>query len=419
MNTRAFLLTILSAALALALTWLVAADEAPAIPTPTDPQVAGNDPSRDANLEVGRRTREAAAGNASPSAGSAWADTSVYTSYLPMISRPACQGGPGLYGVVFHDLNGNGIRDQAYRLGSLDDHPDGWLGAPGPTLEPAVAGAVIRAGQHAVTTTDQGTYELCLPVGSYDVSIEASPYRYLLESPEEIEELPATLGVDVGGSTALDVGLGVGFLTLPYRLGDREMFRQGSYVDIDPDLDEVGVYNSYPEVCDWWHCTGDGHRGIDYYAPEGSLAVAAAPGLVYSVGRADDGSMMVVVAHTEYEALRPWPDDRIHWADRGFQTSYQHLASAADGIVPGAFVCRGQPIGYLNDDVHLHFDAQRFLEAGEWESGGWVDPYRDLFHDQFVFKEHWDRGGYTINISQGSPGYWTADNAPHFGQDGQ
>lgn len=342
------------------------------------------------------------------------ASTDSFTSFLPLVMHPACPN-VLLSGLVYQDLNGNGIRDTAFSLGGLREHPDGYLGAVGPTQEPPVTGAVVRAGGVESTSGEDGRYTLCLPAGTYTTTVEANSYRFRFPSIHEIKDIAEPIKVNLSTETALDFAIGIGPLTLPYRLSEADIFRQGSYVDIDPTYDQVGVYNSYPEDCYWWHCTGDAHRGIDYYAPSGTVVVAAAPGLVSQVTVRPGPQVMVFVQHTEYEGFQTVPDALTQRPDRGLISSYQHLAAAAEGIVPGAFVPRGQPIGYLNEDVHLHFDLRYYISTCSYRC--YVDPFRDLFHDQFAYMEHDSRYGYPIWISWGSPGWWTADNKPCFGHD--
>ena len=340
---------------------------------------------------------------AASSRGTALSDPLTYFNYLPIV-----MGGDGvcLSGVVFHDMNGNGVQDQAYRLGDLSDHPDGWLGAVGPITEPAIAGASISIGTITTTSTIDGRYSVCLPPGHYEVTIEKAPYRFWFPSDREVKELSKSLYVDISGNQTLDFGLGVGLFTMPYSLDVRDNVRFEMFTDIDPESGEVGIYNAYP--CSAWYCYDDGHRGIDYQIPADSYAVALAPGFIYSVGYADDGSLMIVEAYTDYEGLAPWTgDDRIHWPGRGIQSSYQHLDRAVDGIEPGVFVRRGQPLAYINSHNHLHIDVQ----LGNWDTGGYLDVYRDTFHSELEFLYH-ENG--PSKISQGSPGYWTVDNQPYF-----
>jgi murein DD-endopeptidase MepM/ murein hydrolase activator NlpD len=142
------------------------------------------------------------------------------------------------------------------------------------------------------------------------------------------------------------------------------------------------------------------------------VVVAAAPGLVTQVAVKSEEHVIIFVQHTEYKAR---PTNVTEMPDGGLLSSYQHLAAAAEGIVPGAVVSRGQPIGYLNADVHLHFDIQFRVSSCAYRC--YIDPYRDLFHDEFAAMEHDSGYGYPIWVSWGSPGLWTADNRPFFGKD--
>ena len=309
-------------------------------------------------------------------------------------------------GTVFLDMNGNGIHDQAFRSGDLTEHPDGQLGAIGPIEEPIVADAVITIGNVSTKSAADGMYHIKLPPGHYEVKIEKQPYRFLFPSVNEVLDLNKSFPVDITENTVLDFGLGVGLFTLPYSLDENESVRFEQFTDINPLTGESGTYNSYP--CNEWYGNDDGHRGIDYYMPSGSIARAIAPGFIYSVGKSDDGSLMIVEVYTEYEDLVPWTyDDRIHWSWVGLESSYQHLAEPIDGIKPGVFVKRGQPLAYISSHNHLHIDAH----LGNWETGGWIDLFKDTFHNQLVFLFHQNENA---KISQGSPGYWTVENQPYF-----
>jgi len=323
-------------------------------------------------------------------------------------------------GIIFHDLNGNGIQDLAITRKDLSGHPDGYLGAIEPIQEPAISGATITFSDYETTSDSEGNYHLSLPVGEYKLSISSNPFRFYIISTEMVHDLNYDFDISIQNNMHIDLGLGIGLLTLPYRLSEADLFRQGSFTDIDPTPGSVGVYNSYPENCNWWHCTGDAHRGIDYNAPKGTVVVAAGPGMVYSVGKADDGSLMVVVVHTKYNSLSPSFGERIRVASTdGIQTTYQHLDKAHEGIEPGVFVSRGQPIGYLNEAVHLHIDAWHMIQGDcADDTGCYVDIYRDQNHEKLEFIAHKNHsyGDYPIWISQGSPGYWTADT-PYFSQE--
>ena len=116
---------------------------------------------------------------------------------------------------------------------------------------------------------------------------------------------------------------------------------------------------------------------------------------------------MIVEVYTDYEGLMPYTGDGVASPGRGIQSSYGHLGRPVDGIRPGVFVRRGQPLAHIGSHNHIHIDAQ----LGDWETGGYIDLYRDTFHSQLVFLYHEIE---SAKISQGSPGYWTVDNQPYF-----
>ena len=87
------------------------------------------------------------------------------------------------------------------------------------------------------------------------------------------------------------------------------------------------------------------HKGVDLAAPNGSPIVAAADGRVIAAGWNGGYGQQVAIAHTD-----------------GVRTTYGHMSRIA--ATPGAYVHRGQVIGYvgstgLSTGPHLHFEVTR------------------------------------------------------------
>jgi murein DD-endopeptidase MepM/ murein hydrolase activator NlpD len=87
------------------------------------------------------------------------------------------------------------------------------------------------------------------------------------------------------------------------------------------------------------------HKGIDYAAPMDTVVHAAADGVVTEARYYGPLGRVVVVEH-----------------GRGLVTRYAHLNRYAEGVRPGTFVKRGDPIGHigttgLSTGAHLHFET--------------------------------------------------------------
>ncbi len=72
--------------------------------------------------------------------------TNCQNTYYQVITSQPCGINDTICGVVFNDLNGNGVRDNG---------------------EPAIAGGTIYAGNYHVTVGTNGEYHIILPAGSY------------------------------------------------------------------------------------------------------------------------------------------------------------------------------------------------------------------------------------------------------------
>jgi len=98
------------------------------------------------------------------------------------------------------------------------------------------------------------------------------------------------------------------------------------------------------------------HHGIDYLAPVGTPVLAAADGVVLSVGPAGPAGNQVILRHV----------------DLGFETGYAHLQGFAPGLRVGLRVRAGHPLGRLGNTgrsagAHLHFSVRR--------DGEYIDPF--------------------------------------------
>jgi murein DD-endopeptidase MepM/ murein hydrolase activator NlpD len=103
--------------------------------------------------------------------------------------------------------------------------------------------------------------------------------------------------------------------------------------------------------------TARAHRGVDYAAPTGAPAVAAAAGVVVSASYDAGNGRMVRIRHAS-----------------GYESFYLHLSAFGAGIRAGAHVDQGQTIGLvgatgLATGPHLHYGLTR--------NGVFVNPLRE------------------------------------------
>jgi len=335
---------------------------------------------------------------------------------LPVLLAPAAALAVDVTGRVFHDYNGNGVQDASAQMGSYHEHSDGYLGYV-EVDEPAVAGAVLSFGSHQATTDENGDYAITLPSGDYTLTVNKDAFRYIFASRAAMYKATEGMPISIGEGATLNLGLGVGPFTMPYPVGEAASWRQASFTDINPATGEVSIFDSDPMDCRMWRCTGDTHRGIDYMSDADRVVIAAAPGMVYAVGTADDGSVLIRVLHENWEGVEPAEPGSVE-GPYGLHTSYQHLGRAAEGIEPGVIVQRGQSLGHLKDlgrETHLHFDlVNQSYSSPEKPGGYYLDMYRDIFRDELSFHWHVTDYGDKFYMSQGSPGFWTVDNLPQF-----
>jgi murein DD-endopeptidase MepM/ murein hydrolase activator NlpD len=86
------------------------------------------------------------------------------------------------------------------------------------------------------------------------------------------------------------------------------------------------------------------HAGVDWSAPRGTPIIAAGSGIVEKAGWSNGYGNQTVIKHAN-----------------GYETSYSHQNSIANGVVPGARIRQGQVIGYvgstgLSTGPHLHYE---------------------------------------------------------------
>ena len=96
------------------------------------------------------------------------------------------------------------------------------------------------------------------------------------------------------------------------------------------------------------------HRGVDLFAPRGSIVRAATSGMVLFVGTNELGGRIV------------------YMAGEGLVTYYAHLDAWAPGLRAGQRVRRGTPLGRVGDSgnargtaCHLHFAVHPMQKWGK------------------------------------------------------
>jgi peptidoglycan LD-endopeptidase LytH len=108
------------------------------------------------------------------------------------------------------------------------------------------------------------------------------------------------------------------------------------------------------------------HYAIDILAPEGTLVLATADGVVIKLFQSDRGGV------TLYELD---PSGRYCYY-------YAHLMRYADGIAEGKQLRRGDVIAYVGDtgnagagNYHLHFAISKLTSPRNWSGGDPINPY--------------------------------------------
>jgi peptidoglycan LD-endopeptidase LytH len=137
------------------------------------------------------------------------------------------------------------------------------------------------------------------------------------------------------------------------------------------------------------------YPAADIFCPAGSVFVAVTDGVVDFVSRVDTWDPKLNDGATRGGlAVAIVGDDGVHYYG-------SHLSQVADGIVPGARVIAGQPLGMTGKsgdarfvDPHLHFGISRPTTPDDWEvRRGEIAPYKYL--------RAWQRGqDLTPDLSQ-------------------
>lgn len=292
-------------------------------------------------------------------------------AYLPLVMSNFCwpisiPADARLFGVVFFDYNGDGIKQ-----------PN----------EPGAEGANIFVGGESTLSQCQGVYYFRnLPDGVYDLIVTSPGFRYLSISRSEFKATGTPLQVTISGRTERNIGLMQGFLTMPFSRNANA--RISEYFDYDPR------YYKYL----WWNGqAGDGvwrnHVGTDFaVASNGTPVVAAAPGMVAHISRdLYSGSCVSVKINAINE---------IYWG----------ACHITPTVSVGQFLSRGDLIGYVDfpSFPHVH------LDIGQPKSDGFyfIDPFVPL--DPNICAEwKWAPNNDPIYVKANcSPGFWTVKNNP-------
>lgn len=290
-------------------------------------------------------------------------------AYLPIVMANFCTpvsipADAKLFGVVFFDCNGDGLRQEN---------------------EPGIIGASISIGDESTSSQCQGVYYFRnLPDGTYNLIVTAPGFRYLSVSRSDFKPAGTPLQVQVNGRTRQDVGLMQGFLTIPF---SRKFHSHiGEYFDYDPE--------HYKYL--WWNGErGEGvwrnHVGTDFLVSEnGTPVIAASPGTVRHISKDIYSGYCISVQAS----------DGTYWG----------VCHITPVVSVGQFLSRGDLMGYVDfpEVPHVH------LDMGRQEADGWYffDPFVPL--DPSICAEwKWAPNNDPIYVRAScSPGYWTVKNNP-------
>jgi murein DD-endopeptidase MepM/ murein hydrolase activator NlpD len=312
-----------------------------------------------------------------------------------------------LSGTVYHDYNGDGIKEDGEPGISgveLDLVSKVWPLEAARDTYPWTYNENTDVYEIQLNTDTNGMYNIQIPVGDYILNVNRNnvlgcndqPFRYINMSKEQCQKITDSVYFSVDGDTVYDVALMQGFLTLPFGpntkfLGENQ-FGIESFVDLD---------NGIGYVRNWKGNTGqtyDRHTGTDFYMEENTPILAAAPGLVIASCLLDPTrGYDVLIQH-----------ESPYFKYKNISTEYAHLNRM--DVKVGDKVKRGDVIGtsgriksisneFYNGE-HLHLTV--FL-LNSWDSvpyhvdGSYTDPYRNIS----------DKGIQTV-------GYWTKDNDPQY-----
>jgi len=215
----------------------------------------------------------------------------------------------------------------------------------------------------------------------------------------DTEVLPIYKLVKYEVGEEIELGLMQGFLTLPYGEENSGNYWISNYVDLDLIENKVRNYRGikqiigdpsmYPNV----EGIGDQHNGLDYEGDEGLFVLTVAPGRVYALVQEayPYDAKVVGVLHLNHS----------------YASSLGHLNQWL--VNKEATVYRGQIVGTNGSTgtshPHIHFSFMLNKEP----KNAYLDPYMDLITNDFSIIV----SSNGMEVSIGSPGFWTKSNDPH------
>lgn len=363
-----------------------------------------------------------------------------------------------LKGKLFFDMNGSGLPDEAtfyYDSSRLTDdrqplqpdllkaisayagiHPELKDGDVITIVEPGLSNYQVCISDSCVTTDEHGSFSIQNPstrssskisiidpnsgisslamrfINKWNSSIVIEPYEMNgAQVPEQHLNDTTITAIEKGTIIIADaeniIGLTQGFLTLPYRITDANLFGMSTYYDLDTRMGSVRNFAGSPKqifdpaISAGLEGTGDTHVGIDYEGPEGLFIVNPSGGEVNGVFFNNSHILVTGLDGT---------------AQQGYGNSYGHLKTVL--VTVGETIYRGQ-ITSVNGKTntshpHLHYSFTTNLRQLDGKDDA-IDPYMDLVENL----PYWaiSQSNYNNELSEiliGSPGYWTVVNLPIF-----
>ncbi len=318
-----------------------------------------------------------------------------------------------LQGIVFHDYNGDGIKQNGepaipevdVDLITQELPPKAVLDSyQVNTVSFLANGENVTAYSIQMTADLKGFYSIQAPAGDYKLAVNRNmilgcndrPFRYISISIVEYKPIADWLCVSINQDLMFDIALMQGCLTLPFSRDTKFRGKNEFGIESFADLD-----NADGHVRNWKGNTGqtyDRHTGTDYYMEQNTPILTAAPGVVIDTGLLDPSRGYGVLVQHECP----------YYKFKNLSTGYGHLNKV--NVKVGDKVNRGDVLGlsgrvisimpsFYNGE-HLHLDV---LLLNGWDSfpysldGYYTDPYRNVS----------DKGIHTA-------GYWTKDNDPQY-----
>ncbi|MFN2160182.1 MAG: M23 family metallopeptidase [Anaerolineales bacterium] len=306
--------------------------------------------------------------------------------------------GFSLSGVVFFDMDGNGIRTEnepgIRSVRVCIQNPLGFdctpSGQGGSYHMNGLQGGPVKL--YIEDPSEQPESQFRYLVFSYGYTVVPGYYingRRVAEQrlPDtRVSPIQEPFEVEINADLTLDLALTQGYLTDPFSCQDRERIAETHWYDLEPATGQVRNYKG--ETAMEYGSEGrtaDGHQAVDWGNSNrnviGILVRAAAPGIVAFAGEditLHGNCRMVTLAHP----------------DTGHRTGYVHLDTIL--VVDGQELKRGQIIGTLGDSCtewpHLHFTF----------NPGW-DPENQNWSNKDPFRDTQDPASFT---------WWTVDNQP-------